>query len=90
VNLLWTPKGWDDYLHWQGTDHKMVRRINEAVRDTLRHPFGGIEKPEPVRGDMGGWWSRRLTQEHRLVYRVTGKDGDQTLEIAACRFHYGR
>lgn len=90
MNLLWTARGWDDCLHWQSTDHKMVRRVNESIRDTLRHPFIGVGKPEPLRGDMGGWWSRRLTQEHRLVYRVTGKGDDQTLEIAACRFHYGR
>lgn len=66
----------------------MVRRINDMVRDALRHPFAGIGKPEPLRNEMTGWWSRRITREHRLIYRVTGKNEAQALEIASCRFHY--
>lgn len=68
----------------------MVRRINELIRDTQRNPFAGLGKPEPLRNEMSGWWSRRITDEHRLVYRVTGKGDGQALEIAACRFHYAR
>lgn len=88
MKLAWTDQGWEDYLHWQRVDPKMVGRINEIIRDRRRNPFHGIGKPEPLRRDMQGWWSRRINEEHRLVYRVSGKDDDQTLEIAACRFHY--
>ena len=90
MNLLWTDRGWNDYMHWQGVDSKMVSRINEIVRDTRRSPFKGIGKPEPLRNEMSGWWSRRITDEHRLVYRVSGAGDNQALQIASCRFHYGR
>jgi toxin YoeB len=90
VKLLWTDRGWVDYTYWQETDLKMVTRINEMIRDMRRGPFQGIGKPEPLRNEMSGWWSRRITQEHRLVYRVTGSGEAQAIEIAACRFHYGK
>ena len=89
MKVLWTPAGWDDYLYWQAVDHKILLRINELIKDMRRTPFSGIGKPEPLRNETAGWWSRRITQEHRLVYRVSGKGDEQTLEIAACRFHYG-
>jgi toxin YoeB len=89
VNIKFTPKGWASYSYWIDNDQKMLRRVNELIRDTSRNPFTGIGKPEPLRGDFAGWWSRRITQEHRLVYRVTGMGDEQTLEIVACRFHYG-
>ncbi|MGQ2906480.1 MAG: Txe/YoeB family addiction module toxin [Aliihoeflea sp.] len=90
MKLQWTEQGWDDYLYWQSNDVDMVAKINVMIKDARRSPFRGLGKPEPLRNDMAGWWSRRLTQEHRLVYRVTGKGDAQALEIAACRFHYGR
>jgi toxin YoeB len=90
VKLQWTEQGWDDYLYWQSNDVDMIAKINVMIKDTRRSPFRGLGKPEPLRNDMAGWWSRRLSQEHRLVYRVTGKGDAQALEIAACRFHYGR
>lgn len=90
MKLLWTAKGWEDYLYWQSTDAKIMSRINELIRDTLRSPFAGVGKPEPLRNEMSGWWSRRINHEHRLVYRVTGSGDTQVLEIAACRFHYNR
>ena len=90
MKLLWTDKGWQDYRYWLETDLKMLRRINEVIEDARRHPFQGIGKPEPLRNEMARWWSRRITQEHRLVYRVSGKGEDQAIEIASCRFHYGR
>jgi toxin YoeB len=62
--------------------------VNEIIRDVLRSPFNGIGKPEPLVGNFKGWWSRRITREHRLVYRVRGKDDDQSIEIVACRLHY--
>jgi toxin YoeB len=89
VRTSFTPDGWDHYQNWIDNDRKLVARINELIREAKRHPFVGIGKPEPLRNELTGWWSRRITQEHRLVYRVTGKGEDQTLEIAACRFHYG-
>jgi toxin YoeB len=63
-------------------------RVNALIEECRRHPFTGIGKPEGLKGDLSGWWSRRITSEHRLVYRVTGSGTDQTLEIAQCRFHY--
>ena len=90
MNLLWTPDGWKDYLYWQSVDRKVVGRVNDLIKDTLRHPFEGIGKPEPLCSEMSGWWSRRIDREHRLVYRVVGEGADRVVEIAACRFHYGR
>jgi len=89
MKLLFTPHGWDDYLYWQETDRTVLKRINELICDAARSPFKGIGKPEPLRGNLSGWWSRRITGDHRLVYRVTGQGQDQTLEIVACRYHYG-
>ena len=88
MKLGFTPRGWADYLHWQENDPALLRRVNELIKDVLRTPFTGIGKPEPLLGDMKGWWSRRITQEHRLVYRVRGSADEQALEIASCRFHY--
>ncbi|MBK4720102.1 Txe/YoeB family addiction module toxin [Azospirillum sp. YIM DDC1] len=89
MKLLFTPHGWDDYLYWQETDRTVLKRINELICDAAQSPFKGIGKPEPLRGNLSGWWSRRITGDHRLVYRVTGQGQDQTLEIVACRYHYG-
>ena len=72
MKVLWTAKGREDYLCWQETDAKILVRINELIRDTRRSPFAGIGKPEPLRNEMSGWWSRRVNHEHRLVYRVIG------------------
>jgi toxin YoeB len=86
--LVWHVRGWDDYLYWQENDRKIVVRINELLRDALRHPFEGIGKPEPLRNQLKGQWSRRITQEHRLVYRVEGEGERQMLIVLQCRFHY--
>jgi toxin YoeB len=88
MKLLWTAAAWDDYLYWQENDRGMLRRINELLRDARRDPFRGIGKPEPLKGDLAAWWSRRITGDHRLVYRVYGSGEAQRLEIAACRYHY--
>ncbi len=90
MRLVFSEHAWEDYLFWQSSDPAVLRRINELVRDTMRHPFSGIGKPEPLVGSLKGWWSRRITREHRLVYRVSGSGEAQALEVAACRFHYGR
>lgn len=88
MKIVWTINAWDDYLYWQRTDAKVVKLINELVRDAMRDPFRGLGKPEPLKANLKGWWSRRITVEHRLVYRVRGAGDEQTLEIAACRYHY--
>ena len=88
MKLLWAEQAWSDYLHFQTTAPKIRDRINDLIKEAKRTPFQGIGKPEPLKGDLKGWWSRRITGDHRLVYRVTGKDDDQRLEIAACRYHY--
>jgi toxin YoeB len=89
MNLHFTPTGWEDYLHWAKTDPTTHRRLNELIEDARRSPFTGLGKPEALKGDLAGWWSRRITGEHRLVYRAQGKAGiDQRLEIIQCRYHY--
>lgn len=88
MNVHWTPLAWEDYVSWQSIDDSVIEKINELIRDIRRHPFQGIGKPEPLRGNLAGWWSRRITGDHRLVYRVQGKDREQRLEIIQCRYHY--
>jgi toxin YoeB len=88
VRLCWSSRGWLDYLHWQQADWHYVEKINALIKDTTRNPFTGLGKPEPLRGEMQGLWSRRISGEHRFIYRVTGKGEDQTLEVLFCRFHY--
>jgi toxin YoeB len=88
MRLLWTRQAWEDYLHWQTTDASVLERINELLRDMWRDAFRGLGKPEPLKGDLAGWWSRRITGDHRLIYRVSGKGAAQQLEIVACRYHY--
>lgn len=88
MKLVFANAAWDDYIHWSATSEKTRQRINDMIRQCQRTPFSGIGKPEPLRGDLKGWWSRRITQEHRMVYRVLGTDADQRLEIAQLRFHY--
>jgi toxin YoeB len=84
MRLVFTPHGWDDYLHWQKTDRATVKRINRLIEDALRDPFAGIGKPEALRHVLAGCWSRRIDEEHRLVYMGEGDD----LIILQARFHY--
>lgn len=88
MRLIWSQKAWDSYLYWQRTDRKTLNKINELIRDCMRTPLSGIGKPEPLKGELTGFWSRRITREHRLVYRITEKAGGQAIEIASCRYHY--
>lgn len=88
VRIAWEPDAWKEYLDWQQNDAKILARINELIRDTLRHPFNGLGKPEPLKNHLRGYWSRRITQEHRLVYRVEGEAEDRMIIILQCRFHY--
>lgn len=78
----------DDYLWWQATDARQLARVNGLLRECLRDPLRGTGKPEPLSGDLRGWWSRRIDREHRLVYRVAGRGASQALEVAQCRYHY--
>jgi len=83
VRITFHPNGWDDYLYWQRTDKKTLKKINELIRDIERSPMEGIGKPEALKFELSGFWSRRIDAEHRLVYRVIEKD----LHILACRYH---
>lgn len=82
--LIFSDGAWEDYLHWQETDRSMVRRINQLIKDVRRSPYEGIGKPEPLKHQLAGWWSRRIDAEHRFVYRVT----ENAVEIATLRHHY--
>lgn len=82
--LAWTPAAWSDYLYWQTQDRKTLKRINTLIQATLREPFAGIGKPEPLRENLSGFWSRRIDDTHRLVYIVDAAE----LTIIACRYHY--
>ena len=89
MNVHFSDDGWADYLHWVEADPTVHRRLNELIEDVRPHPFRGIGKPEALKGDLSGWWSRRITAEHRLVYRAQGRKGkDQRIEIIQCRYHY--
>lgn len=88
MKLVFADNAWEDYLHWQQADDKVLTRLNDLIKECQRTPFKGTGKPEPLKGSLTGWWSRRITKEDRLVYRVTGKGTEQQLEIAQSRFHY--
>lgn len=85
MNLIFSPQAWEDYLYWQETDKKMVRRIHELLKDIVRNPHSGLGKPEPLKHALRGYWSRRIDAEHRLVYR-TAEDG---VLLAQLLFHHG-
>ena len=84
MNLVFSEQAWAHYLHWQESDKAMLRRLNRLIEECLRHPFEGTGKPEPLKGDLAGFWSRRIDREHRLVYRVTAT----SLDVVQCRYHY--
>lgn len=84
MRLIFSERAWDDYLLWRATGRALLERVNLSIKECSRTPFAGIGKPEPLRGGMAGWWSRRINSDHRLVYRPA-EDG---LLIAQCRYHY--
>jgi toxin YoeB len=88
VKVVWAPGALASYRDWQAQDPKVAQKIERLIADIKRSPFSGIGKPEPLKQDMAGLWSRRINKEHRLVYRIMGKGADQRLEILQCRFHY--
>jgi toxin YoeB len=84
MKIVFSSQAWEDYLHWQHTDKKLHKRINDLIKEIARTPFEGIGKPETLRHALGGYWSRRINDEHRLVYKVEG----DSVWIAQARYHY--
>jgi toxin YoeB len=82
--LAWTNDAWADYVYWQGQDKKTLKRINKLITDTKRSPFEGIGKPEPLKENLSGFWSRRVDESNRLVYAVS----DSHITVISCRYHY--
>ena len=84
MNLVFSDHAWDDYLFWQKNDKKILRRFNALIKETQRNPFEGLGKPEPLKHALSGYWSRRINDEHRFVYKVT----EDSIHIAQLRYHY--
>ena len=84
MNKIWQDEAWEDYVYWQTQDRKTLKRINQLIQDISRNGYDGIGKPEPLKGDFSGWWSGRIDDVNRLVYRINNKQ----IEIAQCRTHY--
>ena len=84
MRLLWEESAWEDYISWQSQDKKTLKRINQIIKDIQRRPFDGIGKPEPLRGNLSGYWSRRIDEANRIVYKET----EGAIIIAACKGHY--
>ena len=85
MKIIWDNKAWEEYVEWQTIDRKIIKKINELIKDIQKNGNEGIGKPEALRHQFSGWWSRRITDEHRLVYKLT----DDSIVIASCRYHYG-
>lgn len=96
MNFVWTEMAWEDYLYWQSTDKKILQRINDLIKDISRSPFEGIGKPEPLKFEWTGKWSRRINDEHRLIYSANGKKENvnnkvidkRVITIYMCKYHY--
>jgi toxin YoeB len=86
MKIIFTKNSWEDYISWQSEDKKMLRKINELIKDIQRNPFDGKGKPEPLKYDLAGFWSRRIDREHRLVYQVSKNE----ILVYSCRFHYDK
>lgn len=84
MEIVFLDHAWEDYLHWQGQDKRVLKKINSLIKDIKRTPFEGLGSPEPLKHNLSGYWSRRITQEHRLVYRVN----EDQIRILQCRYHY--
>jgi toxin YoeB len=88
LRVHFTDNGWEEYLYWCNHDPRVHARLNELIQDTRWTPFRGLGKPEPLKGQLAGFWSRRITGEHRLVYVVEGQGDSQCIIVAQCRYHY--
>jgi toxin YoeB len=86
--ISFSEEAWSDYLYWQTQDKKTIKRINQLLQDILRNRYDGIGKPEPLRGDLSGLWSRRIDETNRLVYQISTSDSEE-IQIISCRYHYG-
>jgi len=84
MKLTFTPEAWEEYLYWQGVDKKVLKKINALIKDIQRDSFSGLGKPEPLKHELQGYWSRRITDEHRLVYEIF----EESVIITSCRYHY--
>ncbi len=84
MNLTFTPEAWEHFRYWQSQDKALAAKLDKLIRECLRHPFEGTGKPEPLKGDLAGFWSRRIDREHRLVYKAT----PEALVVIQCRYHY--
>ncbi len=84
MKIVFSEQAWEDYLYWQKVDRKLVARINALIREIVRSPFEGTGKPEPLKHALAGWWSRRINEEHRIVYRIE----HESLWLAQLRYHY--
>ena len=84
MDLIWRDKAWEHYLYWQQTDKKILKKINELIKEIKRNPFEGIGKPEPLKNELSGCWSRRIDKEHRIVYKIDA----ESIFVMQCRFHY--
>jgi toxin YoeB len=86
--MRFSSRSWAEYLNLMAHDAKLFAKVNGLIEECRRDPFRGTGKPEPLGGNLSGWWSRRISQEHRLVYRIVGSGAEQTLQVAQCRYHY--
>ena len=84
MNLIFSDKAWEEYMYWQNTDKQILKKINQLIKDIKREPFENIGKPEPLKYELSGFWSRRISDEHRLIYEVS----ESYISIVSCRFHY--
>ena len=84
MNLIFSDKAWEEYMYWQNMDKQILKKINQLIKDIKREPFEGIGKPEPLKYELSGFWSRRISDEHRLIYEVS----ESYISIVSCRFHY--
>lgn len=84
MRITFTDEAWEEYIHWQSFDKKILKKINTLIKDIKREPFEGIGKPEPLKYELSGYWSRRITQEHRLLYEIF----EENIIIISCRYHY--
>ena len=88
MQTAFTDNAWEDYLYWQANDADTLEKLNHLIKEIKREPFKGTGKPEPLKGNLAGYWSRRITGEHRLVYKISGTKPNQVLTIIQVRFHY--
>lgn len=84
MRLIWSDRSWDEYVYWQNQDKKILKKINSLIKDVKRDPYDGIGKPEQLKHELAGCWSRRITNEHRLVYEIS----DYSIGIVSCKYHY--